>query len=41
MMRIKQKDKALKNNADRLYTCVIWDSSRYNNIWETVLLSFY
>ena len=26
----KQEGKALKNNADRLYPCIIWDNSRYN-----------
>ena len=31
----------MKNNADRLYTCIIWDNSRYNNKWEMVLLCFY
>ena len=37
----KQKGKTLKNNADRLYTCIIWDNSRCNNRWETMLLCFY
>ena len=30
-----------QNNADRLYTYIISNNSRYNNKWETVLLCFY
>ena len=41
MRNIKTKRlKALKNDADRLYSCIILDNGRYDNKWETVLLYF-
>ena len=37
--KTKKINKALTNNADHPYTCVIWDNRRYNK-WETVLMCY-